>query len=98
MSSVLLLVPVRTILYAVAVSLLLAGGTAFAAGPPSVEAGVARVNLTPPLEMKAALGGYGERMSKPAVGVHDAVWVKALVLAQGNRKFALVTEIGRAHV
>ena len=91
MSSVLLLVPVRTILYAVAVSLLLAGGTAFAAGPPSVEAGVARVNLTPPLEMKAALGGYGERMSKPAVGVHDAVWAKAVVLTQGGRKFALVT-------
>src|ERR1043165_10089423 len=91
MSSVLLLVPVRTILYAVAVSLLLAGGTAFAAGPPSVEAGVARVNLPPPLEMQAALGGCGERMSKPAVGVHDAVWAKAVVLTQGGRKFALVT-------
>ena len=32
--------------------------------------------------MKAALGGYGARMSKPAVGVHDAVWAKALVLVQ----------------
>jgi len=41
--------------------------------------------------MKAALGGYGERMSKPAVGVHDKVWVKALVLVRGERKFALVT-------
>src|SRR6266576_3271971 len=55
------------------------------------KAGVARVNLTPPMEMKAALGGYGARMSKPALGVHDAVWVKALVLAKGERKFALVT-------
>jgi hypothetical protein len=62
-----------------------------AISPPRVEAGVARVNLTPPLEMKAALGGYGERLSKPAVGVHDAVWAKALVLSQGDRRFALVT-------
>jgi len=57
----------------------------------TLQGGVARVNLTPPLEMKAALGGYGARMSKPAVGIHDAVWAKALVLAKGNRKFALVT-------
>jgi len=56
-----------------------------------LQAGVARVNITPPLEMKAILGGYGERMSKPAVGVHDAVWAKALVLKQGERQFALVT-------
>src|SRR2546427_376660 len=84
-------IPARTRLCTMAVALLATGGAAFAAGPPSVEAGVARVNLTPPLEMKAALGGYGERMSKPAVGVHDAVWAKALVLTQGGRKFALVT-------
>jgi hypothetical protein len=43
------------------------------------------------MEMKVALGGYGERMSKPAIGVHDAVWAKALVLAKGGRRFALVT-------
>ncbi len=57
----------------------------------TMQAGVARVDLTPPLEMKAALGGYGARMSKPAVGVHDAIWAKALVLAQGDRKFVVVT-------
>ncbi|MCO5051235.1 MAG: neutral/alkaline non-lysosomal ceramidase N-terminal domain-containing protein [Verrucomicrobiae bacterium] len=54
-------------------------------------AGAARVNLTPPLAMRVALGGYGERLSRPATGVHDAVWAKALVLTQGERKFALVT-------
>jgi hypothetical protein len=48
-----------------------------------LKAGVARVNLTPPMEMKAALGGYGARMSKPAIGVHDAVWTKALVPDEG---------------
>src|SRR6516162_6729143 len=61
------------------------------ADTPKLRAGVARVDLTPPLEMKAALGGYGARMSKPAIGVHDAIWAKALVLAQDERKFVLVT-------
>jgi hypothetical protein len=56
-----------------------------------LKAGAARVNLTPPLEMKAALGGYGERMSKPAIGVHDRVLAKALVFTSGGKKFALVT-------
>ena len=46
-----------------------------------MSAGVARVDLTPPMEMKATLGGYGERMSRPAEGVHDRVFAKALVLA-----------------
>jgi len=64
---------------------------ALAEEAPILRAGVARVNLTPPLEMKAALGGYGARQSKPALGVHDSVWAKALVLAGGDRKFALVT-------
>ncbi|HXJ71256.1 MAG TPA: neutral/alkaline non-lysosomal ceramidase N-terminal domain-containing protein, partial [Candidatus Dormibacteraeota bacterium] len=56
-----------------------------------MQAGAAQVDLTPPLELKAALGGYGERMNKPATGVHDRVWVKALVLVDGERRFALVT-------
>src|SRR2546427_13251698 len=43
-----------------------------------LQGGVARVNITPPPEMKAILGGYGERMSKPAVGVHDSGSAKAL--------------------
>ena len=56
-----------------------------------LRAGVSRIDLTPPAEMKAALGGYGARMSKPAVGVHDSVWAKALVLSQGDRRCAVVT-------
>ncbi len=62
-----------------------------ASGAEPLHAGVARVNLTPPLEMKAALGGYGARLSQPATGVHDSVWAKALVLSQDGRKFAVVT-------
>jgi hypothetical protein len=56
-----------------------------------LKAGVARVDLTPPLALNSPLGGYGERMNRPAEGVHDRIFAKALVLADGDRKFALVT-------
>ncbi len=61
------------------------------AGADELLASVARVDLTPPLSMKAALGGYGERMNKPAEGIHDRVFAKALVLSSGDRKFVIVT-------
>ncbi len=56
-----------------------------------LRAGVARVDLTPPMDLKATLGGYGARMSKPAVGVHDRVFAKALVLSDGSKRVAIVT-------
>jgi hypothetical protein len=57
----------------------------------SLQAGVSRVDVTPPLSMKASLGGYGERNSKPAEGVHDRVWIKCVVLSDGESRLALVT-------
>jgi len=62
-----------------------------AKGKERIKASVARVDLTPPLEMKFALGGYGSRMSKPATGVHDKIWAKAFVLKKGNKKYAIIT-------
>ncbi len=56
-----------------------------------LKAGVARVDLTPPLSMKSPLGGYGERMNRPAEGVHDRIFAKALVVSDGTKKFAIVT-------
>ncbi len=56
-----------------------------------LRVGVARVDVTPPLEMKATLGGYGARMNKPATGVHDRVWAKCMVISDGAKRFALVT-------
>ena len=53
--------------------------------------GVARVDLTPPFAMKAALGGYSARLSRPAQGVHDRVWAKALTLEVNAKRFVLVT-------
>ena len=56
-----------------------------------LKAGAARVDLTPPDDLQASLGGYGERMSRPAEGVHDRVFAKALVVSDGSKRFALVT-------
>ena len=56
-----------------------------------LKANAASIDITPPLEMKFALGGYGERMSKPAEGIHDRIWAKALVLKEGNKKYGIVT-------
>lgn len=56
-----------------------------------LNAGVAVVDLTPPLELKSPLGGYGARMNRPAEGVHDRIFAKAMVIGDGPRKFALVT-------
>ena len=56
-----------------------------------IMASVARVDLTPPLEMKFALGGYGERMNKPAIGIHDKIWAKAVALKKGDKKYMIIT-------
>ncbi|HEX3725885.1 MAG TPA: neutral/alkaline non-lysosomal ceramidase N-terminal domain-containing protein [Pirellulales bacterium] len=65
-----------------------AGGEARGGG---LSAGAARIDITPPLEMKGPLGGYGERMNRPAEGVHDRIFAKALVIADGPKKFLLLT-------
>ena len=45
----------------------------------TIQAGVSVKNITPPLELNPILGGYGDRMSKPAIGVHDSIYAKAIV-------------------
>jgi neutral ceramidase len=57
-----------------------------------LQAGVAAIDLTPPAEMHATLGGYGERMSRPAEGVHDPIFAKAVVLSEGSvKKYLILT-------
>jgi hypothetical protein len=70
---------------------LVADVTAATAFGAELRAGVARVDITPPLDLNAPLGGYGERMNRPAEGVHDRIFAKALVLSDGKQKFALLT-------
>ena len=71
-----------------AIGFILISSTVYSAG---LTANVASIDLTPPLKMKFALGGYGSRMSKPAEGIHDRIWAKALVLKKGDKKYAIVT-------
>ncbi len=61
------------------------------AATPDLMVSTARVDLTPPLEMKASLGGYGERMNRPATGVHDRIWAKAVCLRQDGKRIVVVT-------
>ncbi|OHB76909.1 MAG: hypothetical protein A2W31_11775 [Planctomycetes bacterium RBG_16_64_10] len=67
------------------------GGAGRVVSAAELQASVARVDLTPPPALQATLGGYGERMSRPAEGIHDRVFAKALVLTDGTRRFAIVT-------
>jgi hypothetical protein len=56
-----------------------------------LKANVSVINITPPLSMKYTLGGYGERMNKPAISIHDSIFAKALVLQKNNRKYLVMT-------
>lgn len=52
------------------------------------QAGMARVDITPPLGVWMA--GFGDRI-QPAMGVHDPLYATALVLADGNQEVAIVS-------
>ncbi|MFA4043880.1 MAG: hypothetical protein HZRFUVUK_000659 [Candidatus Fervidibacterota bacterium] len=53
-----------------------------------VYAGFAKVDITPPVNVW--LSGYAARTS-PAVGIHDELYARALVLSDGERKAAVVS-------
>jgi neutral/alkaline ceramidase-like enzyme len=74
--------------YVLLVSALVIG---FSAGA-ELRAGVATASITP-LEAKipTQLGGYGARNGEPAHGIHDTINAKALILAWGDEKTAIVT-------
>ena len=58
------------------------------------EAGAAVVDITPPTGY--ALWGYASRHDAPSVGVLDPLRARALVLAAGRRRIALVSlDLGR---
>jgi hypothetical protein len=62
-----------------------------------LQAGAAKVDITPPTGY--AMWGYGARHDTPCVGVHDPLLARALVLAVGPTRIALVSlDLGRAPV
>ncbi|MBI1916375.1 MAG: neutral/alkaline non-lysosomal ceramidase N-terminal domain-containing protein [Planctomycetes bacterium] len=75
-----------------ALLVVLAAGPVLAAG---LEAGAAKVDITPPTGHP--MWGYGARHDAPSVGVLDPLYARALVLSAGGRRLALVSlDLGRA--
>jgi hypothetical protein len=65
------------------------------AAAEGVQAGAAKIDITPPAGF--AMWGYGARHDAPSVGVLDPLQARALVLAVGTEKIALVSlDLGRA--
>ncbi|HEY7327477.1 MAG TPA: neutral/alkaline non-lysosomal ceramidase N-terminal domain-containing protein [Gemmataceae bacterium] len=60
-----------------------------------LQAGAASVDITPPIGF--AMWGYAARKDRPSLGVRDRLRARALVLAAGNNRIALVSlDLGRA--
>jgi neutral ceramidase len=77
---------------AASVVLLLIASTAHADG---LKAGAARVDITPPTGFP--MWGYAVRRDEPSVKVRDPLQARAVVLAVGGSKIALVSlDLGRA--
>ncbi len=53
------------------------------------EAGAAKVDITAPIG--TPLNGYGDRMGRSSVAVHDPLWARALYLDDGQTKVFLVS-------
>ncbi len=60
-----------------------------------LQAGAACVDITPPVGF--AMWGYAARKDQPSLGVRDPLRARALVLAVGDKRLALVSlDLGRA--
>jgi len=54
----------------------------------ALEAGSAKTDITGPIG--APLNGYGDRMGRSSIAVHDPLWARALYLDDGTTKLFLV--------
>ena len=76
-------------------SLLVCGLGSATAAAQELQAGAAKVEITPPTGY--AMWGYGARHDAPSVGVLDPLYARALVLMAGKQRIALVgLDLGRA--
>jgi hypothetical protein len=60
-----------------------------AAGPPSLRVGFGAADITPALDKKVYLAGFGK--NRIASAVHDRLTARALVLDDGTRKIAVAS-------
>lgn len=57
-----------------------------------LRAGAAKVEITPDVKVNAIpLGGYAARRDAPATGVNAPIFARAIVLAQGEKRVAVVS-------
>src|SRR5207302_1370572 len=64
-------------------------------GAAELQAGAARVDITPPIGF--AMWGYGARHDRPSEGVLDPLQARALVIAVDKERIAIVSlDLGRA--
>lgn len=59
----------------------------------ALMAGAAKADITPDVKALAPVvqGGYGARMAKPAQGVHDPVYARALAISDGEQRVCIVS-------
>lgn len=78
---------------ALSMALLAIGGLGLAPSHQAaraVEVGFGRAEITPDVKARPVwIAGYGN--NRKATGVHDPLWSRAVVLRDGDRKFALVS-------
>ncbi len=55
----------------------------------SLQGGASRIDITP--DEPVSMGGYGQRAGKVSAGVYDALFAKALFLADGNTRLLFIT-------
>jgi neutral ceramidase len=78
-------------------SLLVFAASSAAACADDLEAGAAKIDITPPLGFP--MWGYGARHDKGSVGVLDPLYARAVVLSAGKQRIAIVSlDLGRAPV
>lgn len=62
------------------------------AAQAELRAGVGKASITPTeADIPTQLGGYGAREGRPAEGVHDSLWGKAVVFEHEGEKSAVVS-------
>jgi hypothetical protein len=84
-----------TVLLRITLALLCLCGVPAARAAEELTAGAARTDITPPTGHP--MWGYGARHDMPSVGVLDPLRARALVLAAGKERIALVSlDLGRA--
>ena len=61
----------------------------FSRSAAALEAGIAKVEITPPVGTPMA--GYGKRWGRPSTGIRDPLYVRTLALGDGERKLLLIS-------